>query len=79
MIVENIHDYTAVVAVSRMQAPAAKPGNGMRIGKRVDGAVQHYPVLNRPRKVFIFIAANTVGYKIPDCYFIISEGKVNVS
>jgi hypothetical protein len=69
----------AVVVVSRWLAPAVMRGIGLRLGKRVDGAVLLYPVFNRPRKVFIFIAANTVGYKIPDCYFIISEGKVNVS
>jgi hypothetical protein len=67
------------MAVAVMQSFAAKPGYGMCICKRVNGSVQQDTVLDTPRKVFVLVASNTIGYKIPDRDFIIPEGKVNMS
>ena len=79
MVVKNIDDHAAVVAVIRMETLAALTCNGMTIRKGVYGPMEENAVFDLFREVFIPLTANTIGDKIPNGELLIFKGKINMS
>src|SRR5690606_32593584 len=78
MIVVDVDDHPAVMAVIFMESLAALPHNGMGIGEGVDFPVQQDALLDPYRKMIEFVGPDVIGEKVAQGNFIIVEGKVDV-
>jgi len=75
VIVKDIHDHSAIVAMICVQTFAALFCNRMGVCIGVNFSMEHYALLNPFREMVIFITANTVCYEITNGYFIITKRK----
>ena len=64
MVVINIHNNLAIMVISGVKALAARPGDGVRIRKGINRAVQEYALLHTFRIVQIVPSPNLVCYKV---------------
>src|SRR5690606_34904740 len=77
MVVKDIDDHTAVVAVCFVEACRTFVYRGMRIGKSVDVSVQQNSFCNGGRIFLILFSLNAIGYKVADNDTFIVSGEID--
>ena len=78
MIVINIYDHSAVVAVIFMESFAALSYCRVCIGKCVDFTVEEDAFLDFVRQMFVFVTTYMVGKEITQSYFLIIKREIDM-